>query len=526
MRRRYTRWQWAVGVAGVAVVAGLTWPALALTHSAGAGSASANAGPASPPARICDNKAVLGGGPSSPPRGAVVIHAGDDSDTALAHNWTIRPNTTYWFAPGRHTFGSGAYSQIAPANNDVFIGAPGAILDGQGDNHYAFTGAASNVTINYLTIENFGTGSSAKHPSGDNGGQGVVNHDSGRGWVMKHLTVQYNAGAGVFVGTDGILSYSCLRDNGEYGFQGIGRTPGTFNATHLTINHNEVSGNNTWDWESKNGGCGCSGADKFWNVADVSLTDNYIHNNHGPGIWADTDNANFDVENNYVSSNDGEAVIYETSYNLRLAHNTFRRNALVDGPGLDGFPDPAVYISESGGDSRAPHSYGAGIDIVGNSFTDNWGGVVLWENADRYCGSGANTSTGYCTIVNPSVVTVKNCQNSSLIETKPYYHDCRWKTQNVRVSGNQFVFDPASIGSDCTAARYCGFNGVFSEWGSWKPYFGTVVENHITFGQNNHFVSNSYKGPWRFMALQQGRPVSWKAWHGKPYSQDAGSTMS
>ena len=482
-------------------------------------------GPASPPAQVCGNKTILAGGPSSPPRGAVAIPPGNDSGTALAHDWTIRPDTTYWFAPGTHTLGIGPYAQIIPADGDMFIGAPGAILDGQGDNRYAFTGTANNVTIKYLTIQDFGSGSSASTPSGANSGQGVVNDNSGRGWVMKYLTVQYDAGAGVFVGTDDILSYSCLRDNGEYGFQGIGHGHGQFSATHLTIDHNEVAGNNTWNWEGKDVGCGCSGADKFWNVADVSLTDNYIHNNHGPGIWADTDNANFDVEGNYVSNNDGDAVTYEISYNLRLVNNTFVRNALVDGPTIRGFPEPAVYISESGGDSRVPDSYGADIDISGNMFTDNWGGVVLYENADRYC-SGANASTGYCTLVDPSVATISNCANSSLIRTQPYYSDCRWKTQNVRVSGNDFIFDPADIGQECTRARFCGFNGIFSLWGSSEPYNGPAVENHITFDQNNDFASNTYIGPWRFMLLWQGNAISWAVWRGRPYDQDQGSTMN
>ena len=165
----------------------------------------------------------------------MTVPAGDNSGV----NWH-RSDTTYWFAPGTHTLGIGQFNQIIPANGDTFIGAPGAILDGQGRNHYAFTQGASNVTIKYLTIQDFGIGSSATTPSGDNGGQGVVNHDAGRGWVMKYLTVQYNAGAGVFVGTDGTLSYSCLRDNGEYGFQGQGSDTGRFSGTNLTIDHNEV----------------------------------------------------------------------------------------------------------------------------------------------------------------------------------------------------------------------------------------------------------------------------------------------
>jgi Right handed beta helix region len=518
-RRQPSRWALAFCFAAAAIgLAGCTGPPRdpALPRSSAAGPTSQT----SPPVRICGNHALLGRGPSSPPQGAVTIPAGDNS----GFDWG-RAKTTYWFAPGTHTLGTGGFDQIIPANDDTFIGAPGAILDGQGDNHYAFTGGASNVTIKYLTIQDFGIGSSATTPSGDNAGQGVVNHDAGRGWVMQYLTVQYNAGAGVFVGTDGNLSYSCLRDNGEYGFQGQGSDAGRFSGTNLTIDHNEVTGNNTWNWESKDGGCGCSGADKFWNVANVKLTDNYIHNNHGPGIWADTNNANFDVENNYVSGNDGEGVIYEISYNLRLAHNIFVRNALAEGPALGGFPDSAVYISESGGDSRVPHSYGAAIDIFDNRFIDNWGGVVLWENANRYCGTGANTSTGYCTLVDPPVATVKNCGNPRLIGARPYVSDCRWATKNVVVRGNYFNFHPANIGPKCTVANYCGFNGIFSEWGSWQPYKGAIVENHITFDQNNHFMSNTYDGPWRFVAHEQGNVVGWSGWRGSPYNQDRGSVL-
>jgi len=511
-------------IAGLLVLAAPACSELALYRSSADDPAAPTVGPASPPVHVCGNKKILAGGPSSRPRGAVAIPPGEDS--GIAGGWTIRPDTTYWFAPGTHTLGISQYAQIIPADGDVFIGAPGAILDGQGHNRYAFTGTASNVTIKYLTIQDFGSGSSATTPSGANSGQGVVNNSSGRGWIMKYLTVRYNAGAGVFVGTDNVLSYSCLRDNGEYGFQGIGHSSGQFGATHLTVAYNEVVGNNTWNWESRHPGCGCSGGDKFWDVADVSLTHNYIHNNHGPGIWADTNNADFDVEGNYVSNNDDDAIIYEISYNLRLVNNTFVRNDLVGGPASRGFPQPAVYISESGGDRRVPDSYGADIYISDNMFFDNWGGVVLYENPDRYCSSAANASTGYCTLVDPSIATISNCANPSLNRTQPYYGDCRWKTQNVRVSGNDFIFDPTDIGPKCTKANFCGFNGIFSLQGSVEPYTGSTVETHITFDQNNHFTSNTYSGPWRFMVLYQGNVVSWAVWRGRPYGQDKGSTMN
>ena len=495
------------------MTAGLACTALERSRTPGAGGLKPGDGPLSPPARICGNKAILARGPSAAPKGAVVIPAGDNSGGVLAHNWTIRPDTTYWFAPGIHTLGLGRFNQIIPAQGDTFIGAPGAVLDGQHSNVYAFTQRANKVTIRYLTIQNFGA-------RGDSDGQGVVNHDLGAGWVIDHVTVQDSAGAGVMLGPDNVLAYSCLKDNGEYGFQGGG--------AHIIVEHNEVVGNNTDNWEALQPGCGCTGGAKFWGVNGATITSNFVHDNRGPGLWADTNNRGFDVERNYFARNQGEGFIYETSYNLRLAHNTFVRNALAAGPKLEGFPDSAVYISESGADGRVAGPYRNTLAVIRNTFVNNWGGVVLWENADRFCGSPANSSTGLCTLVDPGVVTGRSC-NATRIAIEPYYGDCRWKTQNVLVEANDFTFDPASIGPSCTLANYCGFNGIFSQWGSvpsWSPYHGTVVEDHIMFDQNNHFESNTYIGPWRFMVHEQGNVVSWRAWRRRPYGQDAGSTMN
>lgn len=507
----------AIGVAAaLALSGGLTWLALA---GPGAGTAAPVPGssaalalppPPAPPAHVCGNGAILGGGPVTPPKGAVVIPAGDDSTTDIGHDWSIKPHTTYWFAAGKHTLGTGQFNQIIPARGDTFIGAPGAVLDGQHSNLYAFTQQASDVTIRYLTIQNFGT-------PGASGGQGVINHDEGPGWHIDHVTVRDNAGAGVMLGSGNVLSDSCLEDNGEYGFQGGG--------TGIRVDHDEVSGNNTDNWEARQSGCGCSGGAKFWGVNGAVITGNYVHDNLGPGLWADTDNRGFDVEGNYFAGNQGEGFIYEISYNLRLADNVFIRNALSAGPNVGGFPDPAVYISESGADSRVPGPYGDVLTITGNKFIDNWSGVILWENADRYCGSPANTSTGECTLVNPRLATIRSCANPALAG-KPYYDDCRWKTQNVLVAHNEFTFDPARIGPKCTPEKFCGFNGIFSQWGSWYPYHGTTVETHITFDQNNHFQSNTYSGPWQFVVQQQGNVVSWATWQAGPYHQDAGSVMS
>ena len=86
-------------------------------------------------------------------------------------------------------------------------------------------------------------------------------------------------------------------------------------ASNITMTGNEISGNNTDDWERRQPGCGCSGGGKFWEVKGATVTDNYVHDNHGVGLWADTNNSGFLFKGNYIADNDGEGLMYEASYN-------------------------------------------------------------------------------------------------------------------------------------------------------------------------------------------------------------------
>ena len=463
-------------------------------------------------ARRCDTTALHA--PSAPPAGAVSVSTEDSlTDVVSAHS----EGTLFWLAPGTHHLGDGRYNQVIPQAGDTFIGAPGAILDGRHENAYAFGGNASNVTIQFVTVQNFGS-------AGDNNNEGVVNHDSAEGWTVESSTVQNNAGAGVMLGSGGRLIGNCLRNNGQYGF----------NAYHadgvkdIVLDGNEITGNNTDDWESRQPGCGCTGGGKFWATNGATITGNYVHDNRGVGLWADNNNVGFLFEGNYVSGNDAEGIMYETSYNAAILNNTFVRNALVKGPTNPNFPASAVYLSESGSDPRVKGPYNEEFRVSGNVFVDNWSGIVAWENADRFAGSPANTSTGESTLVNPSVATVEACADKSNIKTKPYFDDCRWKTQNVVVDGNVFRSDPSQIRL-CVRSKGCGFNGVFSNYGTyprWSPYKAKVVEENITFHQNNVWRNNTYVGQWHFIVEEEGNVVTWDAWRSAPYHQDPESSVN
>jgi hypothetical protein len=449
--------------------------------------------PTTPPAQICDNDDLLAG-PTTAPKDAVIIPAGDNAE--FFRNESYRGNeaakTVYWFAPGVHTLGNDRFGQIIPADDTTFIGAKGAILDGQNINWVTFGQPAKGVRVAYLEIRNFGGGIAQGQD------QGAVNHDAGEGWTIEYNYMHDNGGAAVFVGKNGVLRYNCLRRNGQYGFQGAS------GATDIVIDHNEVSYNNTNDWESKSPGCGCTGGCKFWDVKRAKVTNNWFHHNFGAGIWADYNNVEFTIEHNLIEDNDKEGIEYEISFNFMIRYNNIRRNQIARGlAGSEGFPWGAIYISEAGGDSRAGSLY-ATSEIHHNHLEDNWDGIVLWENADRFCRPPGEGVTDKCPFFEQTFGT-------------------RYKTQNVMIHDNVFRFNKTNVG--CKGI-YCGRNGIFSNWGITDTYPSTVIEEAITKNQNNHFSNNAYYGPWGFAVYDQSDPKSWQVWRGSEYEQDVGSTWS
>lgn len=468
--------------------------------------------PDTPPAQICGNNTILSG-PSSAPAGAVVVPAGNNNGIDFEQD-----NTVYWFATGTHTIGSSSLSQIEPGDNATFVGAPGAIIDGQNINRHLFSQHAVNVKVQYLTIKNFAT----------NQNEGNVNHDSGTGWTIEFNSIQNNDGAGVFAGSDNTIRYNCLKDNGQYGFQVFTNDPP--GPSNVLIDHNEIVGNNQDDWEAAIPGCGCTGGGKFWDAENVTVTNNYVHDNFSVGLWADTNDNDFLIDGNYIADNQSQGIFYEISYNIIIRNNNLIGNGVVAGPGNPGFPTGALYLSEAGGDSRVP-ARTTQVEVYNNQFKDNWSGVILWENADRFCGSPNNTSTGTCTLVNPLVANLTSCKDPAAggsIDDPPYYDDCRWKTQHVRVHNNTFSLDRSSI-PQCTTNKACGFQGIFSNIGtdpSWSPYMGDVIQQAITFDQDNLFADNTYIGDWFFKLKSQSTVYNFAIWQNAPFGQDAGSTFN
>ncbi|MEW2219685.1 right-handed parallel beta-helix repeat-containing protein [Streptomyces sp. NPDC006990] len=490
-------------------------PVLALvaaTGCVGTPGAPAQPGAAPPPpaarpaARVCAEPAD---GPAKPPADAVQVDPAVVGDLA-AKTRSNPPNTVFWLRPGEHRLERDRHAQVVPKKGNSYLGAPGAVLDGRKTNQYAFGGSARDVTIRHLTVQGF----VAPHD------EGVVNHDSADGWAIEHARIQYNSGAGLMAGARQRVRASCLRGNGQYGMNAYKASGG---ISGLVVEDNEIADNNRDDWERRRPGCGCTGGVKFWAVDGADVRGNWVHDNRGAGLWADTNNNDFRIEDNVLEANDGAALIYEASYNAVIRKNTIRRNNWVEGRRYadrgDSFPFATVYLSEAGGEPRIPARTDR-MEIYRNVLENNWSGITLWENADRFCNSPANTSTGSCTLL---VKDTDRCTRPD-IAGPPLYSDCRWKTQRVDIHHNRFVLDTSVV--ECTVK--CDRMALLANYGTypdWSPYQGDRVAEAITRKQHNRWHDNVYLGPWSFVAHDPSRVLDPGQWQAAPYRQDTGSTF-
>ena len=62
------------------------------------------------------------------------------------------------------------------------------------------------------------------------------------------------------LGSNNRLIGNCLPDNGQYGFNAYSAD----GVIDVISDGNEITGNNTDDWESRQPGCRCTRCGKFW----------------------------------------------------------------------------------------------------------------------------------------------------------------------------------------------------------------------------------------------------------------------
>jgi hypothetical protein len=369
----------------------------------------------SPYTTVSDIESALGGTWTE-------IPAGDDA----SYNGTLDTAGNYFFDPGDHTD-----VNFSPAANSQFFGGYNstsgeATIDGTGNtNDLAINSTNARVTIEYLTIDHYNN-------TGSFGGS-IVNQDGGAYWTLEHDTVGPNGniqqsptavdsdyGYGIGVGSDNTIDYDCVTENGEGGFNngtdieatGIygpdtqqGNSYGPYEAV---IDHDEISKNGLGEWPDP---CGCNAGLKLFFAENITIDDDWVHDNYGVGLWPDTDNAGFDMSHDIIASNWGRGIMYEVSSNANITDDYIYGNLWASdgswptctgnsqapcqygeagngsgrgGPG--GFTYTALYLSGSGG-SDTPSRYQDQMNVTGDDFDNNWGGIYAHMTEDQWCGS-------------------------------------------------------------------------------------------------------------------------------------------
>jgi hypothetical protein len=175
----------------------------------------------------------------------------------------------------------------------------------------------------------------------------------GENITVRNAEVRLNHGVGVSGHDRSTIANNFIHDNGQMGFAG--------NGGSITITGNEIARNNLdgFEWQQEAGGGKC------YKCADAIISDNYVHDNQGPGIWCDTDCIRVVIASNLVEDNIGPGIFYEISYQGSIRNNVVIRNA------TDLNATPRLVTGGIGVVTSRD------VDVFGNTLQDNGNGIVL-----------------------------------------------------------------------------------------------------------------------------------------------------
>lgn len=169
---------------------------------------------------------------------------------------------------------------------------------------FAFKSPADNVLIKGLVIEKYYNSAQ----------EGAVQGKEAKGWRVERTEFRLNSGVGVAVGTNGAIVDCRIHHNGQLGVSAAG--------TDILLEGNEIWANNIYgfdfDWEA--------GGVKITNSDRVTMRDNHVHHNVGPGLWCDINCRDVIYEGNTVEYNAHAGILHEISYAAVIRNNTLREN--------------------------------------------------------------------------------------------------------------------------------------------------------------------------------------------------------
>jgi parallel beta-helix repeat protein len=273
--------------------------------------------------------------------------------------------TTFCFGPGIYHV-----SSLVPKSHDVLNGENrAAILDGRNKASFAIgvesrVPGPSDVTIEGFVIQHF------KSPLQ----RGAIQAYNDAGWIIKNNHITNNAAAGVATGDNVRVLDNLIDHNGQEGFSAHGNG-GLYQGNVIAYNNYRLAVDPAWE----------AGGGKASATRNLTFRDNDVHNNGGPGLWADTNNIYTTFAHNTISDNWGPGIYEEISYDATIIDNTITGNGMPSSPGggnRQGWAwDAGIQLRLSGSVSPS-HP----LTISGNIVSDNYNAISLIQSPPSGCG--------------------------------------------------------------------------------------------------------------------------------------------
>jgi hypothetical protein len=293
----------------------------------------------------------------------VAIGAGDDAERVVSAH---RVGTTYIVRAGIHL----RNFSVQPRSGDRFCGEPGAVLDGGRSLESAFSGRATNVTLDSITVTNYNSGRQ---------GAAIQPQSRASDWVVRNVSALHNAWAGLLVADGMRILGGHYNDNDQLGIGGNAATgivldgldddPATVDGPELARNH------------TLHASCDFEAGGMKWDVGQVTIRNAHVHDNDCRGLWADINARNVLIEHNLVEDNRAEGIFYEIGQDAVVRHNRVYRNGLR---ASSWYWDGGITVASS-----------FNVEVYGNRLSGNYNGITGTQQDRPDSTPPAHLLTGY-----------------------------------------------------------------------------------------------------------------------------------
>jgi len=315
----------------------------------------------------------------------------------------------------------------------------------------------SDVTVRGFIIRDFNTPLQA----------GAIQDYNGPGWVIQNNYITDNTAAGVATGDNVRVLGNLIDHNGQEGFSAHGKG-GLYQDNEIAYNNYNLTINADWE----------AGGGKAYDTMDLTFMSNYVHDNGGSGLWADTNNVNTTFDDNRVSNNWGAGIYEELSIDATIINNTVTDNGMPSSPGggdRQGWAwDAGIQLRRSGA-----LSVSAPLIISGNRVANNYNAISLIESPSSDCPEQSMAWHGPCNVQN---VLVENNWITMAQGATGAFQDgagnAIFTNQNNIFRNNRYCVTSAiHPNDDHTSGWFAWLNG-WVDFSTWQTYW---LENAGTF---------------------------------------------